>query len=74
MIKIEKGIPFPRYTKNGRSTNRKYPWEEMEVGDSFFTEKKVGTMASAAGHAGERLGMKFATKSENNGTRVWRIK
>lgn len=74
MIKIEKNIPFPRYTKNGRSTNRKYPWEEMQVGDSFFSEKKATTMVSAANHAGKRLGMKFATKSENKGTRVWRIK
>lgn len=34
MIKIEKGIPLPPPTDN-RGTKRKWPFLELEVGDSF---------------------------------------
>lgn len=36
MQKIDKGIPLPTKEKrNLFGTERKYPWLEMEVGDSF---------------------------------------
>lgn len=35
MYKIEKGIEIPE-CKHGGGKNRKYPFDEMDVGDSFF--------------------------------------
>ena len=31
MITIEKGIPMPEQKRHA-----KYPWDQLEVGDSFF--------------------------------------
>jgi hypothetical protein len=70
-IKIDKGVPAPN---EHWSRNRvKYPFKSMEVGDSFFTEtSRVAVTSAACGYA-RRNGVKFTTRSENGGTRVWRI-
>jgi hypothetical protein len=70
--KIEKGIP--RVSKQG--VPRKYPWREMDVGDSFFVgNRSIQHMSSCAGTAAKSIGggVKFSTGKENGGTRVWRI-
>lgn len=76
-IKIEKGIPIPPPTSQG---NVKYPWREMEVGDSFFvsakTPKDCSRMQSGFGASWKRFKpMKFTSRIENEGAgvRVWRI-
>jgi hypothetical protein len=63
-IKIEKGIPLP-------DLSRKYPFDKMKVGDSFFTEKAhlTGSVICAQ----NRTGFKFKSKFMDGGTRVWRI-
>lgn len=57
-------------------TDRKYPWVEMNVGDSFFIVAPQKVLARAAHNAGERYALKFATRTvtENGvaGVRVWR--
>lgn len=46
-IKIEKGIPMP----DARSKSSVYPFEGMEVGDSFFAPNKTRQqMDNACGH------------------------
>ena len=71
-MNIEKGIPFPDFTGG----NIRYPWNEMDVGDSLFSPKP-NALASAASVWGKRKGWKFSarTVTENGvtGTRVWRI-
>lgn len=67
-IKIDKGIPIPA---KGAGRNRKYPFREMEIGDSIFTEK-LGT-TSLIKNWESSTGFKFTTRSENNGRRIWRI-
>ena len=71
-MNIEKGIPIPYFA--GSAT--RYPWDEMDVGDSMFAPKPT-SLASAATLAGKRRGWKFSarTVTENGvkGTRVWRI-
>ena len=63
-IIIEKYIPLP-----GRALKSSFPFEQMEVGDSFFvdTQKTVATKS-----AERRLGFQFKAKQVNGGCRVWR--
>lgn len=67
MIKIEKNIPIPPQTRQ-----EFYPWKEMKVGDSFFTDIKA--IRSSAYAAALRLKLKFRVAVDGKGFRVWRIK
>jgi hypothetical protein len=40
-IKIEKNVAIPKINVGG-GNQRKYPWYEMEVGDSFFVPGENG--------------------------------
>lgn len=74
MFEIRKDIPL---WHNERVGGRKaiYPWNKLEVGDSFFVPnipvKRVSSAASAA--ARSRSGVKYAVRTENDGARVWRV-
>lgn len=74
MFKIEKGVPLPADDRPGRRA--KYPFEDMDIGDSFFVPGHM-KMASTISAAGRKLGMKFRykvqTESGTEGTRVWRV-
>ena len=63
-FEIEKGIPVPP----GRA---RYPFAEMEVGDSFVADE---TAAASARVWGRRKDVKFRqVKIGQNQFRVWRI-
>lgn len=65
--KIEKDVPIP--PKNaGRGS--KYPFPEMEVGDSILVELKQSSAATLTRAIPD---MKFATRKVEGGTRIWRI-
>lgn len=65
MVQIETGIPIP-----AKPHKSKYPWDTMEVGQSFVGGRGLGTLASATG---KRIGRKFVTrKLECGNVRVWR--
>lgn len=76
-IKIEKGILMPipnRTTASGTSL-----WDQMEIGDSIFfprggaEPRQFGaSIAARAVARGRRLKRKFATRTIDGGTRVWR--
>lgn len=71
MITIDKNIPRPDRIKiKGRPG--KYPWTQMEIGDSFFVAdtsvKKFNT-----GGATKRTGHKYSVRTEGAGVRVWRM-
>jgi hypothetical protein len=71
--KIEKGIPFP----TGYNTRwRRYPWPEMEVGDSVLVPGEGRThttrVSNAAKGYGKKHGMQFITRTVDGGARVWR--
>lgn len=67
MIKIEKGIPLP--VKPNR-----YPWDDMEVGDSFFIAgKNTSEIGGHVSNARRRLGFDFTSRTVDGGTRIWRI-
>lgn len=73
MFKIEKGIPLKQ--------RRSYPFEEMEVGDSFFVGFEEGNpnnvraaVYSSASSYGSRHNKRFATRIQGDGVRVWRTR
>ncbi len=74
-IPIDKGVPCPIPRRGGRI----YPWNRMEVGDSFFTPKDLRRVR-AASHSFTSLHpercLKYTARSvtENGvkGTRIWR--
>ena len=71
-IKIDTGVPIEANYTNGRP--EKYPWRQMEVGDSFFAEEMPLKRASTyAWEAGRRTGRKFACRRQENGVRIWRV-
>lgn len=74
-FKIDKSFPMPKKTGKGRPCI--YPWDKMEVGDSFFVQGKThsGLQVSATLWA-ERNGFdwKFVQRRENDGFRIWRVK
>jgi hypothetical protein len=74
-IKIEKGIPMP--------TKKEYPWDEMEIGDSFFVKANDNDIVKTHSSI-QSLGIrwfrvhkpdgKVATRKVEGGVRIWRIK
>jgi len=75
-IKIEKDVPFP---ERGLSRGRRYPFGDMEIGDSFEVvgAQACARLVSAASSYGTRNGKRFSIKTvRENGTpvsaRVWR--
>ena len=68
-ISIDKDVPPPL-----PRTVKKYPHEEMRVGESFFVEGvKMQVVLNANWRAQNRqAGMRFTARKEGNGIRVWR--
>lgn len=73
---IEKNIPIPPHNEAGRlkgtEARRKYPFPTMEVGDSFVSESKCVRMAACA-YARSRPGLKFVSRQQAGGYRIWRV-
>lgn len=64
-IEIEMGIPMPEKLS---ARNGKYPWDNMEVGDSFFLAGRTKKVLVPA-----RLKPKiFRQGAVEGGLRVWR--
>lgn len=73
-LKIDKDVPIPASDPGGRP--EKYPWQKMEVGDSFLIpleSMKHKSAINLAYQAGQRTGRKFSGRRIEGGTRVWRI-
>jgi hypothetical protein len=69
-IENEHAIPAARQ-HNGR--REKYPWSQLDVGQSFFVKGgALRSMSSTASHAGRRNGKKFIARDAEGGIRVWR--
>jgi len=72
---VDKNVDMPVM----RVTANKYPYDEMEVGDSFLIKShlasKINTMCGLNKKRGLELGRKFIAKRvlEEGGVRVWRI-
>lgn len=74
-VMVEKNIDMPVM----RVTASKYPYDGMEVGDSFIVKSErasmINTMCGLNKKKGLELGMKFIARRvlEEGGVRVWRI-
>lgn len=71
MLKVEKGITVPRVRRY-----TKYPFDKMEVGDSFYCDGATrNSIASSASRYARNKGQgkKFTIRKEGNGCRCWRI-
>ena len=70
MFEIEKFVPIPA----GYAKSKKYPFSEMEIGDSILFGESDMKAARSYSHAfGVRHGMKFTTRLVDGGMRIWRI-
>ena len=74
MFTIEKNVPLP---VEGREHNLKYPYPEMEIGDSFLAPAtdcfEASKIRSSAYAWGRRNGHKFKTARDGDGIRVFMI-
>jgi hypothetical protein len=69
---IEKGIPLPEGAA-GRPGD-KYPFKNMEVGDSFAFPKEVrAAVARSAHYYGKAQNKKFSTRAVDDTARCWRV-
>lgn len=70
MFKIEKNVPVPSGSGIGRPS--KYPFNAMEVGESFsFPNEIFKRVSSAASMASSASGKKFKVSGVHN--RCWRV-
>lgn len=70
-FKIERGVLMP----SRRSTESKYPFLELEIGDSFFVPEdanKDNNIRASAHSVGFRNSKKFSVRKVDGGFRVWR--
>lgn len=66
-IKIDKDVPLP-------DSYKKWPFPEMEVGDSFWiTSSHVKSVRTCAHVYGKKTGKKFTVRKTGNGYRCWRL-
>jgi hypothetical protein len=82
VIKIDKNVPIP--SGAGKRTLI-YPFEDMEVGDSFFAPGKTSDQLTNAGaHYRKKNGWGFSARNTEEietgaeapikGARIWRMK
>lgn len=69
-IKIEDGIPAP-----ARKNAQKYPWDQLNVSQSFETPvKNIKSFRSMVSSKSRKTGHKYQTAVTDSGNmRVWRI-
>lgn len=73
-IKIEKGKPIPEHSNQG-----KYPWGELQIGDSFLVGSRHWAFGSLANYnkkmkRRKQKQIKIETRKDGDKCRVWRIK
>jgi hypothetical protein len=77
---IEKDVPLCRHS----SKSNKYPFDQMEVGDSFlvpYAEAKHARMAALTRNAGQykklpkhvTVQQHFVTRTVDGSMRIWRV-
>ena len=70
-MQIDKGIPIG---ENSAGRPSKYPWHEMDDGDSVFIEGETtaGSAVVSARRFGKIYGKRFAARAVEGGVRIWR--
>lgn len=66
-VEVNRDVPLP-------PPRRRYPYGEMEVGESFIVlDGNLQVVCNANYRAGKRLFRKFIARREERGVRVWRV-
>jgi hypothetical protein len=76
MFQVEKAVEIPR-KKTGPQKGSIYPFEKMEVGDSFkFPKDKYVRITSAANQfsRSKKRKVRFTVRANGKSARIWRIK
>jgi hypothetical protein len=73
---VETGIPMPDGPQDSRY-NYKYPWRQMNVGDSFFIaaadkRRKLARIRSVMFYHNNKYPEHFEARIVDAGVRVWR--
>ena len=75
-IAVDKSVAMP-VRKADMRTGYKYPYERMNVGDSFVvntgSKYLLSQMCTKNKWEGEKLGMEFVARQMEDGVRVWRV-
>lgn len=75
-IRIQKRVPIPVVKPRGPGGRRppRYPWDKMEVGDSFLFPPEIGRASYAAAIQASRMnpGKTFVAYKTDEGFRCWR--
>lgn len=71
-FKVEHGVPIPQL---GGPRNRKYPWDKLQVGDSFTVPLRMRNSVSACAARYRKVyGKRFSTRMVGDDLcRVWRV-
>lgn len=75
MFDLDTNVPMPKLGKPRRA-NVKWPFDTMEVGDSFFVKSDFfgnTTAKVAANRKNKEGGKRFTTRKVEGGWRCWRI-
>lgn len=73
MLTIEKNIPIPAKGRGGAVIGEFTKTAlALDIGDSFFVEWDQKKCSGTLWHA-KKAGMKFTTRKEGEGTRIWRV-
>jgi hypothetical protein len=72
-MKIDKNIPV---NQDGRGRKQIYPFDTLDVGDSFFVKNKTSRDISGSINQARKKHpkKKFKSLTLQDGVRVWRIK
>ena len=71
-ITIDRHVPVPLSAGRGL---RKYPWDELRVGDSFLAPvRSITNLSNTRALAQAKTGFRFTLRTVPEGVRVWRIK
>jgi hypothetical protein len=73
MFTIEKNVAIPAASRTGGGKS-KYPWAQMEIGDSFFVPgAKVETFYTLVSAQNKKGDARFICRKIDGGVRVWRV-
>jgi len=73
-MEIEKGIPIFDGRPRANAQRIKYPWADLEVGDSFFAEINTNALRTNSLYHAKKLNKEFVIRKDGNGSRAWRVK
>lgn len=69
-FEIDRNVPPPT---DGRGAKAKYPFRDMEVGDSFYVPGCDANKLRAASRYHKSNGRQYTARDTAGGARIWRI-